>query len=127
MSASSRTLAVLVVLNTVAASGCRPAPAASPPPASPSPTSAPSLVPPRRIKYVEPVRPKGPRPAGEGVVIELLIDKTGKVERVELQKSLAPAWDEAALFAARQWEYTPTIWKGEPAVMYLTVTVRFDP
>jgi TonB family protein len=88
---------------------------------------APSLVAPHRIKYVKPTRPKGPRPAGEGVVLELLIDKTGKVESVELLQSLAPAWDAAALAAARQWEYTPTIWKGEPAVMYLTVTVKFEP
>jgi TonB family protein len=64
---------------------------------------------------------------GDGVVLELLIDKTGKVENVELRQSLSPAYDDAARAAARQWEYTPTLWKGEPAVMYLTVTVRFDP
>jgi len=89
-----------------------------------APSAPPSLIPPRRIKYVAPVRPKG---KGGNVVLELFIDKTGKVQNVEVRESFAPAFDEAAVKAARQWEYTPTIYRGLPAVMYLTVTVKFDP
>ena len=129
-------LAIAGSLILLACSGCRPR-TSSPPSPSPSPASAPSapplvlapsappsLIPPRRIKYVEPVRPKG---KGGNVVLELFIDKTGKVESVEVREPFAPAFDEAAVMAARQWEYTPTIYRGEPAVMYLTVTVKFDP
>jgi TonB family protein len=61
------------------------------------------------------------------VVLELHIDKTGKVQDVQVRESHGPAFDQAAVAAAKQWEYTPTIYKGEPAVMYLTVTVKFEP
>jgi TonB family protein len=60
-------------------------------------------------------------------MLELFIDKTGKVRSVEVRESHSPAFDAAAVKAAEQWEYTPTIYRGEPAVMYLTVTVKFDP
>ncbi len=97
---------------------------------SASPTAAaPDFRAPRRIKDVRPVYPEALAGSGRGgdVVLELRIDLTGKVTGVEVKQSLGAEFDEAAVTAARQWEYTPTIFNGEPALMYLTVTVPFAP
>jgi protein TonB len=77
---------------------------------------------------VEPVYPETLRSTGrEGdVVLELQIGVSGEVTKVEVKKSLGPEFDRAAIEAARQWEYAPAIFKGEPALMYLIVTVHFQ-
>ena len=98
-------------------------------PATPIKAATPDFRAPRRIKDVPPVYPKALEGSGgQGdVALELRIGVTGKITGVEVKQSLGPAFDEAAVTAAWQWEYTPAIFKGEPALMYLTVLVHFEP
>ena len=96
--------------------------------ASTAPTT-PAFRAPKAVKEVPPVYPKVLETSGKrgDVTLELRISVTGKVTWVEVQQSLGPEFDEAAIAAARQWEYTPAIFKGAPALMYLIVKVHFEP
>jgi TonB family protein len=91
--------------------------------------ATPAFRAPRPIKEVPPIYPKALEGSGKrgDVTLELRISVTGKVTGIEVQNSLGPEFDEAALAAARQWEYTPAIFKGAPALMYLIVKVHFEP
>src|SRR5512144_2077463 len=64
---------------------------------------------PKRTKHVQPVYPQEALAQGiRGIVIlEIVLDKEGKVESTTVVRSV-PGLDAAAIAAARQWEYTPT-------------------
>ncbi len=70
---------------------------------------------PKRTKLVQPVYP--PEALAQGirgiVILEIVLDKQGKVESTTVVRSV-PGLDEAAIAAARQWEYTPTKVDGKP-------------
>ena len=76
------------------------------------------------------VQPEYPRPALrrgiEGIVIlEVTVDRHGDVSDVAVLRSVE-GLDEAAVEAARQWRYEPTIVDGRPVSVVLTETVRFQ-
>lgn len=75
---------------------------ADPPPADGS-------TPPRILKYVAPVHPPDAKAKGiEGkVVVQLDIDATGKVTKAEVVGTAGNGFDEAALAAATQLEFSP--------------------
>jgi len=83
---------------------------------------------PERIHYVSPHYPKQARDLGiEGVVImEATVDVEGRVSDVQVLRGIHPLLDKAAVEAAMQWLYTPTLYKGEPVEVLLTVTVQFQ-
>ncbi|KKT82200.1 MAG: hypothetical protein A2925_03655 [Candidatus Yanofskybacteria bacterium RIFCSPLOWO2_01_FULL_44_22] len=85
-----------------------------------------SIPKPKLIKYIEPDYPKTATDARiEGtVIIDAIIGKDGKIRNVKIVQSV-PMLDRAALEAVKQWQYTPTIVKGEPVEILLTVTVYF--
>jgi protein TonB len=58
------------------------------------------------------------------VVLDAVIDATGRVTGVQVTRSI-PLLDQAAIEAVRQWRFTPTLLNGEPVSILLTVTVRF--
>jgi TonB family protein len=112
---------------------------ASPPAAVPSPApaaapAAPSNVKvagrdvpaPKRTRFVSPVFPLEAQAAGQRgiVIIELVIDEAGKVSTADVLRSVPP-FDEAALTAARQWEYEVTKVDGKPVPVRLTVPITF--
>src|SRR5713226_4630547 len=112
---------------------------ASPPAAVPSPApaaapAAPSNVKvagrdvpaPKRTRFVSPVFPLEAQAAGQRgiVIIELVIDEAGKVSTADVLRSVPP-FDEAALTAARQWEYEITKVDGKPVPVRLTVPITF--
>jgi TonB family protein len=108
---------------------------ASPPAAVPSPApAAPSNVKvagrdvpaPKRTRFVSPVFPLEAQAAGQRgiVIIELVIDEAGKVSTADVLRSVPP-FDEAALTAARQWEYEVTKVDGKPVSVRLTVPITF--
>ena len=82
--------------------------------------------PPAKTKHVNPVYPDVAQSAGaQGVVIiEVVIDRDGKVADARILRSI-PLLDQAALDAVRQWEFTPTRLNGEPVPVVMTVTVQF--
>jgi TonB family protein len=81
---------------------------------------------PTRIKYVDPAYPPIAASARvQGVVIiEAVIGPNGKVQDARVLRSI-PLLDQAALDAVRQWEFTPTLLKGVPVPVIMTVTVQF--
>lgn len=82
---------------------------------------------PTKLKDAAPVYPDAAVQARiEGVVVlECLISPHGKVTRVNVLRGM-PLLDTAAVEAARQWVYTPTLMDGVPVPVIMTVTVRFD-
>jgi len=109
-------------------------PAAVPSPAPAAPPAAPSNVKvagrdvpaPKRTRFVSPVFPLEAQAAGQRgiVIIELVIDEAGKVSTADVLRSVPP-FDEAALTAARQWEYEITKVDGKPVPVRLTVPITF--
>jgi len=100
-------------------------------PASPASGLAPvrvggEITPPTKIKNVNPVYPaEAMADHVTGIVIlEATIGIDGSVESAKVLKSI-PQLDQAALDAVRQWQFTPTIFKGSPVAVIMTVTVNF--
>src|SRR6185295_1643724 len=110
-----------------------PVPAPTPVPGAP-PIAVPSDVKvagrdvpaPKRTRFVSPVFPLEAQAAGQRgiVILELVIDATGKVLIADVLRSVPP-FDEAALTAARQWEYEVTKVDGKPVPVRLTVPITF--
>lgn len=82
--------------------------------------------PPKRTKFVSPVYPAEARARGlRGIVIlEILIDERGKVASVTVARSVPP-FDEAAVAAARQWEYEVTQVEGKPVRVRYSLPIVF--
>ncbi len=81
---------------------------------------------PKRTKSVLPDYPPTAQAQGiRGIVIlELIIDKEGKVAEARVVRSV-PGLDEAALAAARQWTYEVTKVNAKPVSVRLTVPITF--
>ena len=82
---------------------------------------------PKRIAYLAPEYPEIARLSRvEGtVILEAVLDVTGRVHSVRVLKSVA-LLDEAAIRAVRQWRYTPTELNGVPVQVLMTITVNFQ-
>lgn len=82
---------------------------------------------PRKLKNVAPVYPDvAARGMVEGVVIlEIAIQPSGHVDDVRVLRSI-PLLDAAAVAAARQWVFAPTLYRGVPVSVTMTVSVRFS-
>jgi protein TonB len=82
---------------------------------------------PRKLKNVAPVYPAvAARGKVEGVVIlEIAIQPNGRVEDVRVLRGI-PLLDAAAVEAARQWVFAPTLFRGVPVSVLMTVSVRFN-
>jgi len=82
---------------------------------------------PKRIAYTAPEYPEIARLARvQGtVILEAVLDVTGRVHSVRVLKSI-PLLDEAATRAVRQWRYTPTELNGIPVQVLMTITVNFQ-
>ena len=89
--------------------------------------SAATSAPPREIVDAAPVMPEVARQAGiRGVVIlEIIIGADGKVTDAKVLRSI-PLLDQAAIDAARQWRYEPTLLNGAPVPVIMTATVNFQ-
>jgi periplasmic protein TonB len=82
---------------------------------------------PRKIVHVPPVYPEIARLSKkEGkVILEALLDVTGRVESVKVLRSEV-FLDDAAIRAVKQWRYTPTELNGVPVPVLMTITVVFS-
>lgn len=81
---------------------------------------------PRRTKFVAPAYPAEAQMRGlRGIVIiEIVVDELGRVASADVIRSVPP-FDDAALSAARQWEYEPTLVGGRPVRVRVTVPITF--
>jgi TonB family protein len=84
------------------------------------------IAPPQKTKDVRPVYPEIARAARvQGVVImEVTVGVDGKVTDAKVLRSI-PLLDAAALDAVKRWEFAPTLLKGVPVPIIMTVTVQF--
>ena len=82
---------------------------------------------PKKTKHVQPVYPAEALAQGiRGIVIlDIVVDGRGKVASTSVLRSVA-GLDEAAIAAARQWEYEPTKLDGKPVSVRLTVPITFS-
>ena len=82
---------------------------------------------PRKIKDAAPVYPAvAARGNVEGLVLlELAIRPDGRVGDVRVVRGIA-LLDKAAMDAARKWVFTPTLFRGVPVGVTMTVSVRFS-
>jgi len=62
---------------------------------------------------------------GGVVVMEATIDVEGNVTEVKLLRGVRDDLDKAAIEAAREWKYEPTIYDGHPIEVLVTFTVSF--
>ena len=85
------------------------------------------IAPPQRIKDVKPEFPDAAqrKRIGGAVVMEILIGPDGKVQDARVVDS-APDFDQAALKAVRQWEYTPSMLNGVAVPVVMTATIAFN-
>ena len=61
------------------------------------------------------------------VLMNLLIDKSGQVEKVKvLQSEPAGVFDEVAETGVRSWTFTPAQYKGQPVKVWAKQKIRFD-
>ncbi len=94
-----------------------------------------SYAPLARAHEVDPPRPKtqpapawpGAHPADHDVVVPvvLTIDATGAVLAVDVEATVAEAFDEAAVATARTWTYEPAKRDGKPVSSRVRAIVRF--
>jgi periplasmic protein TonB len=82
---------------------------------------------PRKVVHVPPVYPEIARLSKkEGkVILEALLDVTGRVQSVKVLRS-ETLLDDAAIRAVREWRYTPTELNGVPVPVLMTITVVFS-
>jgi TonB family protein len=94
---------------------------AQPAPGGPKLTRAPKLV-----KFVEAVYPEAEKAAGKtaSVVLRLGITAEGKVDGVIVTGSAGAAFDDAAVAAAKQFEFEPAEIDGKPAA--IRIEYRYD-
>jgi TonB family protein len=107
--------------------GTAPAPASgSAPPDAPVRVGS-SIVTPKKIVDVPAVAPPQARDARVSglVVLELTVDVEGAVKTVRVLRSI-PLLDAAAVAAAQQWRYEPTLLNGRPVPVILTAAVRVE-
>jgi TonB family protein len=82
---------------------------------------------PKKTKHVQPTYP--PEALAQGirgiVIVDVVVDAQGKVESTSIVRSV-PGLDEAAIAAARQWEYVPTKVDGKPVRVRITVPITFS-
>lgn len=81
---------------------------------------------PKRTRFVSPEYPPEAKAQGQRgiVILSLVIGIDGKVTSAEVVRSV-PAFDEAALAAARLWEYEITKVDNKPVAVRLSVPITF--
>jgi len=121
--ASLRSLVPVLLALGVAAAGASPLLAQEEPLAAGSE----GIPVPKKTKHVQPTYPQEALTQGvRGIVIlDIVVDAQGKIESTGVVRSV-PGLDEAAIAAARQWEYEPTRVNGKPVRVRITVPVVFS-
>jgi TonB family protein len=85
------------------------------------------VVPPRLVKFVEAPFPESELAAEKSaaVTLQIAIKDTGEVALVSVLGSAGPAFDEAALAAARQFVFEPATADGKPIPVRITYRYEF--
>ncbi len=82
--------------------------------------------PPRLLRFVEAKPPPSIETRHEvEVILSIEVDETGKVTKVEVTSPAGDGFDEAALEAARHFEFEPGVYQGMPVPVRITYRYRF--
>ena len=83
---------------------------------------------PHKLRMVAPAYPEAARRAHVqgAVVLALVVDRRGRVADVSVVNTSSSLLNEAAIEAARQWVYAPTLVDGVPVRLRVQVTVTFS-
>jgi TonB family protein len=102
-----------------------PGAAAQDAPAAPAPQHV--IVPPKLTTFVQAEFPPSEVAKGQGatVVLQIAIDATGKVAGVGVLESAGPAFDAAAVGAARQFVFEPAVVDGKAIPVKITYRYAF--
>jgi TonB family protein len=86
-----------------------------------------AITKPEKIASPPPRYPAGARHACQNgtVVIESILDKTGRVKDFHVRQSMSPLLDLAALQALQQWRFKPALVAGKPVQVFYTLTINF--
>jgi protein TonB len=76
-----------------------------------------------KAEYTEDARRRG---LSGDVVLEIVVKRDGSVGDVTLLRGLAPAMDQRAVAAVRQWQFAPARRLGEPVDVIVEVAVEFS-
>jgi TonB family protein len=89
--------------------------------------SARVIVPPKLVTFVEAEFPPSQVAAGKGaaVLLQIAIEATGRVAAVSVVESGGPAFDLAAVAAARQFVFTPATVNGAPIPVKIAYRYQF--
>jgi TonB family protein len=98
---------------------------AAPDPEKPATVS--EFVPPKVLKKVEPVYPEEAQKAGLGgtVLLQLTVGPDGAVREATVAKAAGHGFDEAALQAAKLFQFTPAMQGGTPIAVQVNYELTF--
>src|SRR5436190_24268480 len=87
------------------------------------------VSPPVRLKHIDPEYPKSQLDSGKDVevVLTLTLDAEGKIEKAEVAVSGGKDFDDAALAAIKEWEFSPATRDGKPVHSKISASFHFAP
>jgi periplasmic protein TonB len=59
------------------------------------------------------------------VIVQVLLNKEGKVKRALVAKTNNEIFSEAAVEAAQKWVFTPALMQGKPVIVWISIPFRF--
>jgi TonB family protein len=129
-------------LKLAEAAAAPPAPASAPPagpepsPTAPAPAAVDSdrvfdatdttVTPPVTIRQEMPRWNKGPIPLPGPGTVEIIIAKTGVVERATIVQSMVNFYDRQVLDATKNWRYRPALLDGQPVRFKKQIRITFQ-
>lgn len=60
------------------------------------------------------------------VVLNIVVDKTGKISRIRLERALGMGLDENAMEGVKRWRFKPATRNGEPVAVTMNIEVSFN-
>jgi TonB family protein len=91
-----------------------------------APVGAAELTPPKLTRFVEATPPEALKTRERAeVVLTIDVDERGKVTSVTVAQPAGDGFDEAAVEAARQFEFTPGVYEGKPVPVRITYKYKF--
>jgi len=96
---------------------------------SPAGTPLPAIVPPVAIAQTIPRPSEVSVPLGgpQTILLDIVIDENGRVERAEVRKSVDRLYESQLVAATRGWRYTPATQGGRPVKYLRTLEVTLSP
>jgi TonB family protein len=86
------------------------------------------VVAPRPVFTPEPEFSEKARRAGVGgtVVLNVIVDRAGKVAKVSVDRSVGMGLDEQAVETVKTWRFQPALREGEPVAVEMSIQVSFN-